>query len=191
MTTFSAVPLDLSALTFFKTAAGLTEIQTRAMGFPAMIRRVLVLVDGKRSGKGLAAFVGGEEKIAEALCQLVAHGCIDAQEASRTATAPVTALKPATAISAPLDDVATELARLPHAALRSAKEVEMTRNFMVNTTNTLFGQNQRLSLLKAIMACQGAEDLRQVYPEWVNNMATTGTSAKRLPELREKLLRVL
>lgn len=194
MTTFSAVPLDLSALTFFKTAAGLTEIQTRAMGFPAMIRRVLVLVDGKRSGKELAAFVGGEEKIAEALCQLVAHGCIDAQEASRTATAtaPVTALKPATAISAPLDDVATELARLPHAALRSAKEVEMTRNFMVNTTtNTLFGQNQRLSLLKAIMACQGAEDLRQVYPEWVNNMATTGTSAKRLPELREKLLRVL
>ena len=189
MTTFSAASLDLSALTFFKTAAGLSEIQNRSMGFPALIRRVLVLVDGKRSGKELAAFVGGEEKIAEALCQLVAHGCIDAQDSTKTTSIAVAA-KLGT-VSAPLDEVATELSRLPHAALRSAKEVEMGRNFMINTTNTLFGQNQRLSLLKAIMACDNAADLRQVYPAWVSNMAATGSSAKRLPELREKLLRVL
>ena len=180
MTTLSAASLDLTGATFFKTAVGLQEIQNRALGLPALIRRILVLVDGKRSSKELAVFVGGEANITEVLGQLVANGCIDAQSAA----------KPAPAAAAQSDEAA-ELAGLPHPALRSAKEIEMARNFMVNTTNTICGQNQRLSLLKSLRACQSAEELRQVYPAWLSTMNAGPAGAKRLPELLERLFVVL
>jgi hypothetical protein len=184
MTTLAAVSLDLTGATFFKTAAGLQEIQSRALGLPALIRRILVLVDGKRSGKELAAFVGDGANIAEVLGQLVAHGCIDAQGAA----------KPAPAAAAPLSaqlDEAGPLAGLPDPVLRSPREIEMARNFMIHTTNTICGQNQRLSLLKSLLACQSAGELRQVYPVWASTISTIPAGAKRLPELLERLFVVL
>lgn len=184
MTTHSAASLDLTGVTFFKTSTGLEEIQNRTLGLPALIRRVLVLVDGKRSGKELAAFVGNDANIVDVLGQLIASGCIYVQGSVKSAPASATA-------PAGLDEDKLLLARLPHVALRSPKEVEMARNFMVNTTNNEFGQNMRLSLVKSILACQGAEELRQVYPAWASNMASTKSGAKSLPELREKLFRVL
>lgn len=186
MNTLSAFSLDLTGTTFFKTPAGLQEIQNRALGLPALIRRVLVLVDGKRNAKELAAFVGSEDNIKEVLGQLMAHGCIDAQGREK----PAPPAKAAAAAPGQVD-YAADLAGLCHAALRSPKEVEMARNFMVNTTNTIFGQNMRLSLIKSIVACQGAEELRQVYPAWVSNMASSGASAKHLPELCQRLFHIL
>lgn len=173
MATYSAASFDSAGAIFFKTAAGLQEIQNRTLGLPALIRRVLVLVDGKRSSKELAAFAGGEENINEALCQLVAHGCIDA---------------PGVIV---LDAEDSDLAALPDAALRSAKDIDMARNFMINTTNSICGQNQRLSLIKAVLACQGAYELRQLYSEWVSTISAMPAGARRLPELREKLFVVL
>lgn len=184
MTSLSAASFDLTATTFFKTAAGLQEIQSRALGLPALIRRVLVLVDGKRSGRDLAAFVGGGDDISEVLGQLVAKGCIDARGVSPPEFAAVAAAP------APPDE-ASPLAGLPDAAARTPKEVEMARNFMVNTTNSICGQNQRLSLIKAVLACESADELRQVYPEWASTMNAIPAGAKRLPELREKLFAVL
>lgn len=183
MTSHSAASLDLTGLTFFKTSTGLEEIQSRTLGLPALIRRVLVLVDGKRNGKELAAFVGNDANIVDVLSQLMASGCIYVQGSVKSA--------PASAPVAQPDEDKLLLSRLPHPALRSPKEIEMARNFMVNTTNREFGQNMRLSLIKAILACQSAEELRQVYLAWASNMASTRASAKSLPELREKLLRVL
>ena len=187
MTTLSDFLPDLTGTTFFKTATGLQEIQHRSLGLPALIRRVLVLVDGKRSGKELAAFAGGEENIQEVLNQLMEYGCIDTQTGEKpvaaTPVAPFSALEPG--------DYAAELAGLPHAALRSTKEIEIARNFMVNTTNGIFGQNMRLSLIKSLLACQSAEELRQVYPAWAGNMASTEASAKGLPELCARLFVVL
>lgn len=192
MTSPFAASFDLTGTTFFKTPAGLQEIQNRALGLPALIRRVLVLVDGKRNAKELAAFAGGEDNIQEVLGQLMAHGCIDAQACEKPAPAPPVAPGAAKKAAVPAQAAyAAELASLPHAALRSPKETDMARNFMVNTTNAIFGQNLRLSLIKSIVACQGAEELRQVYPAWASNMAASGASAKRLPELRARLFVVL
>lgn len=188
MTTYSAPSPDLTGVTFFKTSTGLEEIQNRTLGLPALIRRVLVLVDGKRNGKELAAFVGNDANIVDVLGQLLASGCIHVQSSVKSAVAPA----PAPAASAArLDEDQLLLARLPHPALRTHKEIEMARNFMINTTNNEFGQNMRLSLIKSILACQGTEELRQVYPAWASNMASTKAGAKSLPELREKLSRVL
>ena len=84
-----------------------------------------------------------------------------------------------------------ELADLPPAQSRSAKDVEMARNFMTNTVNTIFGHHNRISLIEAIHACQSSEDLRRVYVSWAQAMEGNATGKKRLPELREKLFAVL
>lgn len=173
------VSLDLSAATFAKTAIGQQEIRTRSLGLPPLARRLLVLVDGRRSGKELAAFVPGQD-VSSLLSQLLAQGCIDAK-AAETAE-PVAA-------AAPGSDAA--LSGLPQAETRSPKEIEMARNFMTNTINAMFGQNMRLTLIESIFACQTADDLRRVYPLWVATMNSSGVGAKRLPELRQKLFQVL
>lgn len=184
------VSLDLTTANFSKTAAGLHEIQTRALGLPPMARRLLVLVDGKRSGKELGAFVAGHD-VAELLDQLLAQGCIDARASEPSPTSATSApAKPAAPTPTPPDD-AEQLAGLPLAATRSAKDVEMARNFMTNTINTMFGQNMRLTLIESIFKCRSAEELRQVYPLWVSTMNSIGIGAKRLPELRQKLFQVL
>ncbi|MHB1249775.1 MAG: hypothetical protein ACYCZL_10335 [Polaromonas sp.] len=170
---------DLSAATFTKTAVGQQEIQTRSLGLPPLARRVLVLVDGQRSGAALAAFVPGQD-VTSLLSQLIAQGCIEAR-------APVKAA-PAAPVAAEGDAM---LAGLPKAETRSPKDIEMARNFMMNTINTMFGQNMRLSLIESIFACKTAEDLRRVYPAWAQTMGTSAIGAKRLPELRQKLFDVM
>ncbi|OGA99698.1 MAG: hypothetical protein A3E79_10375 [Burkholderiales bacterium RIFCSPHIGHO2_12_FULL_61_11] len=175
------VSLDLSAATFAKTALGQQEIRTRSLGLPPLVRRVLVLVDGQRSGRELAAFVPGQD-VSALLSQLLAQGCIDAKAAE--------AAEPAAAVApAPGSDAA--LSGLPQAGTRSAKEIEMARNFMTNSINTMFGQNMRLTLIEAIFAARTADELRRVYPVWAETMASIGIGAKRLPELRQKLFEVL
>lgn len=171
--------LDLAATTFAKTATGVQEIQSRALGLPPLTRRVLV--DGKRSGKELAAFVAGHD-LADLLGQLLAQGCIEALAAARP-------VAPAPKVLAP--EGAEMLSGLPQAAMRSARETAMARNFMTNTVNTMFGQNMRLTLIESIHGARTAEDLRRVYPAWAETMASIGVGAKRLPELRHKLFQVL
>ncbi|MBT9476116.1 hypothetical protein [Polaromonas sp.] len=170
---------DLAAATFAKTAAGIQEIQNRALGLPPMTRRLLVLVDGKRSGKELAAFASGHDAV-DILGQLLAQGCIEALAVAEAAP-----------VAAPAPAGAAELSGLPQASARSAKDIEMARNFMTNTINTMFGQNMRLTLIEAIFSARTADDLRQVYPVWAETMASLGVGAKRLPELRQKLFQVL
>lgn len=173
--------LDPAASIFAKTAAGVQEIQTRALGLPPLTRRMLVLVDGKRSGRELAAFVAGHD-VADILGQLLAQGCIEALAAAGpVAVAPKAAAPGAESV----------LSSLPQADTRSAKEIEMARNFMTNTVNTMFGQNMRLTLIESIFAAQTADDLRRVYPVWADTMASIGVGARRLPELRQKLFQVL
>ncbi|MCI4441460.1 MAG: hypothetical protein JHC36_09665 [Tibeticola sp.] len=67
----------------------------------------------------------------------------------------------------------------------------MARNFMMNTVNTIFQPNTRLSLLEAIFACKTVEEVRRVYPRWAETIASSTIGAKRLPEFREKLFKVL
>ena len=62
---------------------------------------------------------------------------------------------------------------------------------MTNTTNTMFGFNMRLTLIEAIHNSSTTEELRKAYPAWASTMAAGGPSAKRLPELRKELFKVL
>lgn len=179
-----------SSRIYAKTAVGGQEIQARGLGLSPLLRRLLILVDGKRSVGELVVFVQGQD-IGELLKQLVDCGCI----VEHAIAPPVQEAKPVESVAGsskqtPSSAVAA-LEGLPPPETRSAKDIQMARTFMTNTINTMFPQHSRLTLIEAIHACKTAGDLRGVYPDWANTMSGSAIGAKRLPELSRQLFTTL
>jgi hypothetical protein len=175
--------LDLYTASFSKTDIGQREIQSRSMALAPLVRRLLVLVDGQKTGKELAVYAGGTE-VEPLLQELLDKGCVEARARSRTH-------EPASAGDGKPKAGGIDASGLPDAATRTASENEMARNFMTNTVNTIFGQHARLSLIETISRAKGTDGLRQAYLSWLKAMEDDRVGAKRLPELREKLFKVL
>lgn len=184
--------IDLNRSVFGKTALGQQEIQSRSLNLSPLVRRVLVLVDGKRSGAELSVFLVGKGEIDVVLAQLLEIGCIELVTSAKPAAtpAPASAAAPDAASAGPAS-VSAPLDGLPPAESRSAKDNEMARNFMINSVNGIIGQHTRLSLVESIFHAQGTEGLRSVYPAWVATMRDHAVASRRLPELQEKLFKVL
>ena len=172
---------------FAKTSHGQQEMQTRSLGLTSLARRVLVLVDGRRSGKDLAAFVPAGD-IENPLSELLSRSCIEAvaQKAAPPLAAPALSRE-----AVHPHATADALAELPSAETRTDQDLEKARNFMTNTVNNIFGHHNRISLVEAIFTCQSSSQLRQVYPAWVEALSSSNSGKKRLPELSEKLFTVL
>lgn len=175
---------DVIQAVYAKTAMGQQEVQTRSLGLVPSLRRVLILVDGKHHGHGLAALIPGQDIVA-ILRQLTDTGCIERQASS------LPVLPAALADGVASEDAAALPSDLPPADARSPQELEKARHFMINTINSMFGQNMRLTLLKSIATCQTTDDLRRAYPMWLEAMESTRASAKRAPEFRKMLFEVL
>jgi len=173
---------DLTKLVYSKTETGQQEIQSRSLGLPLKVRGALVLVDGRRTGAELAALTGVD--IVPVLEQLMAQGCIESH-------APPRQSRSEAATEAEPEPDKADLSSLPPAASRDAKQIDMARNFMMNTVNSVFGHHMRLTLISSIYDCKTADALRQIYPVWEEAMAGNRAGAKRLPEMREKLFAVL
>jgi hypothetical protein len=200
----TATSQDFTTTLLGKTPLGIEEMQARKLGLSPLERRVLILVDGKRSFQELAT-MAGNVALPDILANLMEKGCIQVTGRATTPVAPAAVPPGAPAAVTPTAQAAAasagaasagapsagELAGLPDPAMRSPKEVEMARNFMMNTVNTVFQPNTRLSLLEAIAACKTAEDTRRVYPRWAETIASSVIGARRLPEFREKLFQVL
>lgn len=186
---------SLTAAIYTKTAAGQQEIQSRSLGLSPLVRRILVLVDGKRSGADLAVFLSGQGAVETVLNQLLELGCVEAQTRARpSAPAPepaATADLPVLSEFAEGQATTEQIPGLPPADTRSANDNEMARNFMINSVNSIIGQNTRISLVNEIFNAKGTEGLRKAFHHWESSMSNHGMGAKRLPELREKLFKVL
>ncbi|TNF59823.1 MAG: hypothetical protein EP306_10075 [Burkholderiales bacterium] len=174
---------DLISASFAKTEVGQREIQTRSLGLAPLVRRLLVLIDGQKTGRDLAVFAGGVD-VEPLLQELLDKGCVEAKARPRPAEAAAPAAPTGAQAGGALDG-------LPDASTRSASENEMARNFMINTVNTIFGQHSRLTLIETIARAKGTDELRQAYLSWLKAMEEDRIGAKRLPELRDKLLKVL
>lgn len=179
--------IDFFSAAFAKTETGQQEIQKRSLGLSPLVRRVLVLVDGQRSGKELATFAAGSN-IDVILGELVEKGCIEpkvrekADKADRQTSASEAAAPSPTS---------SALSQLVPADERTPAQNEMARNFMINTVNSIFGQHTRLSLIESIAGAQTTESLRKIYLKWEEAMAENRIGAKRLPEFQSKLFEVL
>lgn len=180
-------PTEFLSAVFSKTETGQQEITSRALGLTFLGRRLLVLIDGKRTGQDLAPFVAGHD-LAQYLNELLGHGCVEMKAAIVKAVPAPAEAAGAHALSSASTDW---LAVLPPAEARTAKELDMARNFMTNTVNNIFGHHNRISLVESIYNCKSSSELRGVYPAWASALETNSTGHKRLPELREKLFAVL
>jgi 3-oxoacyl-ACP reductase-like protein len=108
--------------------------------------------------------------------------------AAKAAAPAAPAVSAASETAAPAADA---LLGLPAAETRTAKDNDMARNFMINSINSIIGQQMRVSLIHDIFHAGSTEALRTVYHAWAASMAGHGMGSKRLPELREKLFKVL
>jgi hypothetical protein len=182
--------VDLFSAVFAKTELGQQEIQSRALGLTPLVRRILVLADGKKTGGELAAFLPAAEGIAPVLEQLLSLGCLRAEVGAKPAarTDVTAASAPARAASPP---PSADVPGLVPAEDRGAKDNEMARNFMINSINSIIGQHMRISLIADIAGAKTTAELRTVYRAWEASMSDHGMGKKRLPELKEKLFKVL
>ena len=171
----------LFQLAFAKTATGKQAIETKHIPLSLVDRRVLLLVDGVKTGEELAMFCVGKD-VSSILQSLLDQELIEivatAAPPATTSGVPDTAPDTLSALPEPGD------LGLPPASQRSAKEME-------NTVNTVFQPNTRLSLLEAIQGCNTATELRQVYLQWEDTLSTSRIGLKRLPEFKKKLFTVL
>jgi hypothetical protein len=199
--------LDLSLAILAKTDLGREEIRTRALRLAPMQRQLLILADGQRDVQALAHMLPGQDVMA-AVRHLLSVGCV---QAVMPAEAPAGAARSASghrstsaqthadsvshaqdsAQPSTLTPVEDPLASLPPPDSRSRAQIEMARNFMINTINTLLEQNSRLTLVKHIFDSPDAAALRLHFHDWETAIASSWMGKKRLPELRKKLFAVL
>jgi len=171
-------------LAYAKADKGFAEIESRAFGLSPKLRRVLILIDGKRNLDALRTMLGldGIEKL---LDDLTSQGFIKKVDAHGDA-AEVDAPADEGTAAAPVEDV---LAALPES--RSASEIEKAKNFMINTLVHFHGQYTKLDVMRAVKACETAVQVRAQYPDWVRCMHESRQAEKRLPDLTRQLLAVL
>jgi hypothetical protein len=179
--------LDLSSAVFTKTEIGQQEIQTRSLGLSPLVRRILVLADGKKRGRELAAFLPSADGIRAVLEELLSLGCLRAEGGNQAASQPAAGANDESSSEA----FFANTSGLPAAEMRSGKDNEMARNFMINSINSIIGQQMRISLITDIAGAKGTEELRSVYLAWRASMADHAVGKRRLPELTEKLFKVL
>ena len=183
--------LDLDNAVFAKTETGQREVKTRELRLLPMVRRLLILIDGKRNGKELAPMLVGQS-LDELMAELIDKECVSLVARTDVLARPNTVVAAGNASATPeAIHAAAALAGLPPADSRSDKNLEMARNFMVNTLNMEFGMNMRMSLIEAIGNCRSSAELRLIYATWHSTMNSSKGGAKELPKLIEKLFHVL
>ncbi|MCP5287123.1 MAG: hypothetical protein H6933_19720 [Burkholderiaceae bacterium] len=177
---------------YAKTALGQQEIQQRSLRLPLLTRRVLLLVDGRRPVHELAVLAGNADTSA-LLAELEGLGCIELMSAAAAPAASSAASAATAASSAPTasPETAAALAGLPPPPSRSAEQVDMARNFMINTINRMLEQNSRLTLVEKIFHSVDAAELREHYAAWEEAIGSSWMGRKRLDELKRKLFEVL
>lgn len=157
---------------FVKTARGQEELTTRSGRLGARARRLLILADGQRTLDELTR-LSGDENAAATLQELEDGGFLEHVAAAPPAGATPNAVQ--ALVGAP----------------GGAKDLQMARDFMMNTLRTFNGPYAKLDLVKRIHASRREEELRELFDEWLQAITETTMGRKRADELSERLLKVM
>jgi hypothetical protein len=165
---------------FAKTPRGHEEIANKAGGLTPRQRRVLIMVDGKRTVDDLRSMLQADD-LQHTLGLLEEDGYIQ-----------ITAL--IDGITKPLDTKSvlpsiTAFEALP--ADGDPLRLQQARNFMMNTLNVFVGALGTSSLLERIENADGHEHLRQLYDEWYHAIVMSREGKREAEALRTKLLKVI
>lgn len=153
---------------YVKSPKGIEEMTSRCHGLPQRSRRLLIMVDGKRTMSAIAALFADED-VRPLLDNLITEGFV----------APLPAPATPTAIHA-----------VPAAPIDDAKRFEMARNFMMNTVNAFVGIAGS-SLLTRLERASGLEELRPHYEGWREAILLSTDGRKQIADLETRLAALL
>ncbi len=160
------------AVVFAKTPKGQEEVTTKSAGLTPRIRRVLIMVDGKRSIDELRSMLQSDD-LQHTLGMLEEEGFIELAGAHAA-----TSLPPISAFG--------ELPSKPDPV-----RLQQARNFMSNTLNAFVGALGTSSLLDRIEKAESHGDLRAQYDEWYHAIVMSREGKREAEALRSKLLAVI
>ena len=155
-----------------KTDAGVAEVQARALGLRAELRRLLILIDGTATLIRLAAFVRGSE-VDFLIAELEVQGLITLVTTGQTvgiAPTPATA-RPVAARAATTSPVATPAAHTDTDGVLepTAAQVTAVRRAAIQTLHDILGTEADALALK-IEQCKSAQELRVTITEVRQNL---------------------
>lgn len=162
---------------FAKTPKGVSEMETRSGGLTPRVRRILIMIDGKRSVEDLRAMALADD-LTHTLGMLEEAGYIEVHKADVEPVAENGALPSITAFR-------------PLPATVNPKDLEMARNFIMNTLKTFCGPATHLSIVEAAFAAKSYEEMREVFGPWYHAIVETSSGRRRAEELRAELLKIL
>lgn len=161
---------------FTKTRKGLEEIDARSVGLHPRARRLLILIDGRRSTDELAALVN-DARFGDTLTVLQDGGFIEMAMAETVAPKPVEVLSPPMGVAAALAG--------------ASGQIDTARHFMMNTLKTFNGPYSKLGLIQRIHACTNRDELLALVGDWLNSISETRSGRQRADELNARLLAVI
>ena len=160
---------------FVKTSKGVEEIESRRGGLTPRVRRVLILIDGKRRVEDIREMAVADD-LTHTLGVLEESGYIE--------------------LVAPVADKAgrslpsiTAFRELP--ANPDPKEMAMAANFIMNTLKTFCGPATHLTIYEAVTKARNPEELRLQFAPWYSAIVATRDGRRRAEELRSQLLKVI
>lgn len=163
---------------FAKTPKGTAEMETRGGGLTPRVRRILIMIDGRRTVDDLRAMALADD-LTHTLGMLEEAGYIEVHHAA--GAEPV-----ADGGSLPSITAFREIPAEPN-----ANDLDMARNFIVNTLKTFCGPMTHINLIEAAFAAETHAELREVFGAWYHAIVETREGRRRAEELRADLLKVI
>lgn len=166
---------------FAKTTKGQEELTAKTGGLTPRQRRVLIMVDGRRSVDELREMLQADD-LQHTIGLLEEAGFIE-----------VAALKDADGATqpAPAGPLPPITAFRPAPEPPNAKELELARNFIQNTLKTFCGPFAHLHIVEAAYAAKTHDELRLQFDPWFHAVVQTREGRRRAEELRTMLLKVI
>lgn len=165
---------------FVKTQKGVNEIEKRASDMSLRVRRILILVDGKRGVEDIRALALADD-LDQTLSKLEEAGYIEPIKQPESGS-------PIAHIDSGMSENFT-FREIP--AIPNPKDLEMAKHFIMNTLHTFCGQWSHLSIVTAASDARTHEELRKSFIPWYSAIIETGEGRRRAEELSSALLKVI
>lgn len=166
---------------FTKTPKGQDEIGTRSGSLTPRQRRVLIMIDAKRTVDELREMLQSDD-LQHTLGLLEEEGYIAVAGMKDASGAP---------LPVPSEPLPSITAFRPAPNPPDAQEMTQARNFIENTLRTFCGPYAHLNILEAAHAAKNHEELRLQFDPWFHAIVQTREGRRRAEELRGMLLRVI
>lgn len=165
---------------FTKTTNGHDEVAQRSGDLTPRARRLLILIDGKRSVDELRDLVAADD-LTHTLGALEELGLIEVKavvQSGGIATPPDGALPAIAAFRELPDD-------------RDPRDLDKARNYMINTLRSYCALYGPITLMTIIGEARSHEELRSHFGQWYNMIVGSREGRRCAEDLRQNLLKVL